>query len=308
MRIIALADLHYDRDTRDRVGMIARAVCSAEADVLVIAGDCAAGGYEYLEEVLSLFEQFDGHRLMVPGNHDLWQQAPPFDTWRVYETLVPEIAESCGFHCLDSAPVVIDGTAFVGSMGWYDYAMRQTTPPPAKVLVVPIEVYRSGSGKPSFRAVPGAHEKPWDQLTAEDYAANGLIWKSAGGRPRVAVWNDALNLDWGRDAPEMAQFFADRLREQLEEVAEDSEQVVAVTHFVPFMQLVDHNFERPGRAFARAYLGSPTLGDALLEADNLKLIIYGHRHRQQVSEVEGVVAADATVNSGDGPLLLTLPE
>lgn len=307
MRIVAVADPHYEDETGEHVERVAQAACETEADVLVIAGDCTADGQGRLAEVLALFDGFDGHRLMVPGNHDLWEHELPFDTWRTYEEIIPEIAQQQGFHCLDRGPLLIGGTAFVGGMGWYDYGMRQTNPPLEGMTVAPIEVALGENGKAGFSAVPGAEEKGWEGLEEGDYAANGLIWQ-ADGRPQVAVWNDALHLDWQRPAPEMAELFATRISAQVAEITDHSERVVGVTHFVPFAKLVDYDFERPGRAFARAYLGSTLLGQALLEATNLELVIYGHRHRQQVDEVGGVVTADASVKDGEGPLLLTLPE
>lgn len=307
MRIVAIADLHYDDETGERVKAVARAVAATKADVLVIAGDCTGAGPERLPEVLALFDGFDGHRLMVPGNHDLWQQELPFETWRIYEETIPEMAEQEGFHCLDQAPLVIDGTAFVGSMGWYDYGMRQTVPPDDGIIVMPIEVVRGEDGRLSFSAVPGAEEKSWEALEEQDYAPNALVWQT-DDRPQVAVWNDAIHLDWQRPATEVAELLAQRLSDQVAEVAESSSRVVGVTHFVPFAALADYNFERPGRAFARAYIGSALLGEALMQAPGLELVIYGHRHRQTVLEVEGVVTADASVEAGEGPLLLTLPE
>ncbi len=307
MRIVAIADMHYETETRDRAQAVARAVCDSGARVLVIAGDCAADGWQRLDEVLALFGDFEGHRLMVPGNHDLWQNERPFGTRRVYDETIPRIAEAQGFHCLDTGPKTIDGTAFVGSMGWYDYGMRQTEPPVDDMTVTPIQIGRGENGRVSFSAVPGVEEKGWEALEPEDYAANGLIWQTDGS-PRIAVWNDALHLSWERSAPEMAEQFARRLREQVAAVADDSERVVGVTHFVPFAELADHASERPAEAFVRAYLGSALLGEALMEAPNLELVIYGHRHEQQVREVQGIVTADADVSAGDGPLLLTLPD
>lgn len=308
MRVVAIADPHYNEDGRSRVEALAQAACSADADVLVLAGDCAADGPEYVGEALRLFAPFDGTRLMVPGNHDLWEDEQPFTTRRLYEETIPGIAAEHGFHCLDSAPVVVDGTAFVGVMGWYDFRMRQREAPVEGLTVTPIGVSRGANGKMSFSAVEGAEETGWGALDADDYAANGLIWQRGEATPEAAVWNDALRLDWERPAEEVAAEMADRLRAQIGEVATESERVVGVTHFVPFAELAEYHLDSPKRAFAKAFLGSPLLGDALLEAENLALVIYGHRHRQEVREVRGVVTADASVGPGDGPLLLTLPD
>jgi predicted phosphodiesterase len=308
MRIIALADLHFDTGSRPRIRAIAQAVEAAGADALVLAGDCAASGPELIPEALDLFAGFDGPRLMVPGNHDLWQAEPPFATARLYEQTIPAIAAAHGFHLLDREPFLLGDTAFVGVMGWYSYALRQRKAPRADLTVTPVQVARGADGGMEFAAAPGMGEKCWEELSAEDYVAGGLIWQ-AEGAPHVAVWNDALHLDWGRSDLAIARDFVERLRSQVAAVAGRARRVVGVTHFVPFAELAEHHLTTPTRAFARAYLGDPALGEALLEAEGLALVIYGHRHRQEVREVRGVVTADAGVADQDaGPLVLTLPD
>lgn len=314
MRIVALADPHFDAAARPRMRALAETVRATEADVLVLAGDCAAEGPELIPEVLDLLAAFNGPRLMVPGNHDLWQAELPFETARIYEQTIPEIAAAHGFHLLDREPFVLGDTAFVGCMGWYNYDLRQREAPQAGLTVTPVQVSRGADGGMDFAAVPGAGEKRWEELGAEDYAAGGLIWQ-ASGAPHVAVWNDAMHLDWGRPDAEIAARFVARLRAQVAAVAGRARRIVGVTHFVPFAELAEHHLTNPTRAFARAYLGDPALGEALLgerarsQAEGLALVICGHRHRQEVREVRGVVAADAAVVDLDsGPLLLTLPD
>jgi Icc-related predicted phosphoesterase len=308
MKLIAIADPHFNEDRASRARAVAEAVSGADADVLVVAGDCSADGIERVGDLLALFSEFDGTRLMVPGNHDLWQHDPPFATSDVYEETLPALAAEHGFHCLDQGPQIVGETAFVGCMGWYDYTMRQREAPVEGMTVTPINVAPGDDGQPSFSAVPGAGETTWEGLEAEDYAAGGLIWQLGDATPEVAVWNDVLHVNWRRPAPEVAAEMAQRLREQVAQVAGQCRRVVGVTHFVPFAELADHRLERPRRAWARAFLGSPLLGEALREAEDLALVICGHRHRQQVVDVQGVPVADASVYADDGPLLLTLPD
>ncbi|GEM_PF-685627 len=308
MRIAAIADLHFSEERRARAEAIAGAVASARADVLVIAGDCA-DGVEHLADALALFGEFGGVRLMVPGNHDLWQDTTPFDTRRLYEETIPAIAAEYGFHCLDSGPLVIDGTCFVGAMGWYDYQMRQRETPVEGITVSPIHVSRGEAGKMHFSSLPDARETGWEALEPRDYAANGLVWQTNGERPQVAVWSDPLHLDWGETSERLAAEMAARIRAQIRELADGCRRVVGVTHFVPFAELASHHLQSPRRAYAKAFLGSPLLGEALLAADNLALVIHGHRHRQEARRLHGIVVADAAVTGAqDGPLLFTLPD
>lgn len=308
MRIVAIADLHYDETRRPRVEAIANACRGARADVLVIAGDLA-DGVANIGETLALFEDIGETRLMVPGNHDLWQEAPPFETQFLYREAIPNIAAEHGFRCLDRGPVTVGQTAFVGAMGWYDYSMRQREAPSDNLTVTPVDVSLREHGQMGFSAVPGATETDWEGLEADDYAANGLVWQTDDDRPQVAVWSDPLHLDWEQPAGQVVAEMTGRIRVQVEEVGEQARHVVGVTHFVPFAELARYHLRTPRSAYAKAFLGSPLLGEALLEAVGLELVIYGHRHRQEVREVRGVVTADAAVTSGDaGPLLLTLPD
>lgn len=307
MRLIAIADLHYDADAHERMRDLARMINREGGDVLVVAGDCCAEGPALLGEVLGHFEDFPGERLMVPGNHDLWEDHPPFSTEQVYRETIPGIASEHGFHCLDRGARIVGDTAFVGVMGWYDYGMCQREAPTDGLTVMPVRVAPGAEGKMSFSALPGVGEMAWEDLTPEHYMANGLVWQSEGA-PHVTVWNDAVHLDWRRPDREVAECSADTLREQIASVAAQARRVVGVTHFVPFTELVSYRIENPTRAFARAYMGSSLLGEALLEAPGLTLAIYGHRHGQEVREVRGVVTADAEISDREGPLALTLPD
>ncbi len=306
MNIVAAADLHYNELTARRMRAVADRICGSGADVLVLAGDCAAGGSEEMGQALSLFESFDGPRLLVPGNHDLWVEHPPFDTWKRYLEVLPALAAEHGFHYLDQAPFMLDEVAFIGCAGWYDYGFRQPEPPMKGVWATPVHLVSGIGAALSFSPVPGVGEKRWQDLGADDYATKALIWQT-DGLPHVAVWNDGIHVDWGRPDQAMAEYFAQRLREQAAEVAGAS-QVVAVSHFVPFAEMAGGPFDEVGMAFGRAYSGSPLLGEALREVANLRLVICGHRHHQEVKQVGGLVVADASVaNEDEGPLLLTLP-
>jgi hypothetical protein len=60
--------------------------------------------------------------MVVPGNHDVWRNDT--DSRAKYEDLLPRLAREAGFHMLDTGPLVVGRTGFVGSIGWYDYSMR----------------------------------------------------------------------------------------------------------------------------------------------------------------------------------------
>jgi len=122
--VLATADLHYglypagDRATEE----LARHVCDSSADALVIAGDLADVDVENLAACLELFNAFDGLKLLVPGNHDLWTISGSSE--QIYREELPRVAREAAFHVLDTGPVVRGDLAFIGSIGWYDYSFR----------------------------------------------------------------------------------------------------------------------------------------------------------------------------------------
>lgn len=308
MKLVAVADLHYTPARRARLSALASAMCHAGADALLFAGDFVGGAADRLEEALALFAEYTGPKLMVAGNHDLWQQHPPFATWTRYQQTIAAAAREHGFHYLDEEPLVIGKVGFVGSIGWYDYSFRHLAEPRAGVRATPIRVAGSAGGGPRFVAVAGAQAVSWSELTSEDYRHKGLVWQ-ADGAPHVATWSDAAHLDWQRSDRDMAEHFARRMATQLEQVAGVARRVVAVTHFVPFPEFVGPDIPDVTRAFARAYLGSPLMGQVLGECEQLAAVVFGHRHRQEVRQVNGVLAVDASIaRPGENPLVLTLPD
>lgn len=123
-KLLVTADLHYgayssgDACTRQ----IAEYVNNSDADVFAIAGDVAGRDVADFRRCLGLFEGFPGVKLLVPGNHDVWTDGE--DSEEKYRVLLPQEARRCGFRMLDTAPEVVGGVAFIGSMGWYDYSFR----------------------------------------------------------------------------------------------------------------------------------------------------------------------------------------
>jgi predicted phosphohydrolase len=123
-RLLVTADLHYGN--RPQADLCTRALAgfagAREADALALAGDIGEREPDTFATCLELFSDFDGPRLLVPGNHDVWRNEA--DSREKYEELLPRLAQEAGFHMLDDEPRVIGDAGFVGSIGWYDYSMR----------------------------------------------------------------------------------------------------------------------------------------------------------------------------------------
>jgi len=138
-KLMVTADLHFrlypkgDSCTEE----LARRVCEGDADVFIVAGDVGDAAVETFEECLMLFADFDGLKLVVPGNHDLWTDSESSEVR--YREALPEAAARAGFHYLDREPVVRDGVGFIGSIGWYDYSFRN------EEIGVSLEDYRRKS-------------------------------------------------------------------------------------------------------------------------------------------------------------------
>ncbi len=138
-RLLATADLHFGLhpDGNASTLELARHVCASDADVFAIAGDVGDLDVENFQACLRLFEQFDGLKLLVPGNHDLWTTST--SSKDKYKTVLPRIASECGFKTLDVEPAVAGDVAFIGNIGWYDYSFHNPD------LKLSVEDYRRKS-------------------------------------------------------------------------------------------------------------------------------------------------------------------
>jgi 3',5'-cyclic AMP phosphodiesterase CpdA len=131
MRIAVTADLHYDLAERDERGRaeIARLVAllrASKPDALVLAGDTVGLGWAHLEAILRRLTAVAPNRLIVFGNHEYW--SADRRTWPHLDRLA-KVISTAGFHLLDRSPVVMDGVAFVGNCGWYDYSLAPPSAP-----------------------------------------------------------------------------------------------------------------------------------------------------------------------------------
>jgi 3',5'-cyclic AMP phosphodiesterase CpdA len=137
LRLLLTSDLHFgnyrsaDAATRE----LANWVCEADADVLALAGDVADGPPDFFDACFGLFEDFEGLKLVTPGNHDLWAKGA--SSLERYRTIYPRIAADRGFAMLDEGPQVLGNTAFIGNIGWYDYSFRNPE------LGLPLEQYEA---------------------------------------------------------------------------------------------------------------------------------------------------------------------
>ena len=146
MRVVVTSDLHYNiARSKKPTRAIADRICNAGGDILIFAGDTAAGRAAEFEEAFALFDAFRGPRLAIAGNHDIWTTGGD-DSFHRYENDLHEICRRSGVHYLDAEPYYAGECAIVGSMGWYDFSFR------AARLRIPLRFYQS-------KVAPGAAER-----------------------------------------------------------------------------------------------------------------------------------------------------
>lgn len=256
MRILATSDLNVNQ-ARHQAGLesLCAAIGASRADVLVVAGDFAAGAFDadYARWLPRL--DFPGPKLAVPGNHDVWQREGP--TWDRYRAFCAHLRDQ-GWHVLDHEPFRWRGVSFVGNMGWYDYSFFPAATPARDALA---------------RAAAERVRAPiagWDDLRR---------FLPTRRLPRVCRWNDARFTDWGQSDPEVAQHFHARLANDLDRAARLGDRIVAVVHHVPFAELVPVR-EDLRWSFARAFAGSGRMGDLLRATPGVALALCGHVHRR----------------------------
>lgn len=137
MRIAAISDLHVipGDDDIELLRSVKRRIEEIAPDVFVIAGDIS-DQIDLLSESLAQLHVSGCANLFVAGNHDVWFEDGKSPTsLDKYAKSISEICDKNGFIHLPDHQFISDDTAFVGSIGWYDYSFRRTE------LEIPIENY-----------------------------------------------------------------------------------------------------------------------------------------------------------------------
>ena len=268
MRILVTADLHYDiARSREPARDLARRAVQAGGDALVLLGDTAGRELGPFAECLRLFADFPGRKLLVPGNHCLWCRAGETSMQR-YEQVLPDLAASEGFAVLDHRPEVLGDVGLAGSIGWYDYSLRDES------LGIPVEFYR-------VKMAPGAAGRLGEHADILER------YKGVLGERQLSIvtrWMDGWNVRLGSSDEEFLALLAGKLRRQLADLSARSQRIVAFLHHVPFAELVPPG--RPDRfAFAAAYMGSPLLGRVLQEFPAVRDVYCGHTHWPGVHQI-----------------------
>jgi predicted phosphodiesterase len=276
MRLLVTADLHFNHPrSRPLAEELIEQMNRAGGDALLLVGDTAVADGDWLEQCLSQF-RFAGPKLFVPGNHELWTTGET-NSFELLQTILPNRVRRLGWHWLQGEPLRIGDVGFAGSIGWYDYAFA-----PAH-LGIPRRFYE-------HKISPGAAER-FDQY-AHLFASSDDIPPAA--REVLARWNDAKFIRLGRSDDQFVIELIQMLRAQLDSL-HAVPRVIAAVHHLPFRELLPP----PRNAqwdFAKAFLGSPQIGELLLTYSNVTELYCGHSHFARDAKIGHIHA----VNIGSG--------
>lgn len=254
MRLVVTADLHLNHKGGSPAAEAAiDEINRAPGDVLLFVGDTAIGDGDWLERALNAI-QFDGPKLFLAGNHELWTASG--DSYALFTESMPRRVRDAGWQWLETEPFERDGIAIVGSIGWYDYAFV------AADLQIPRRFYEA-------KVSPGAAERlsEWSSLLGDDV--------SAEARDIVVRWNDGRHISLGRSDEAFLDECIERLKTSLAKVS--APRVIAAVHHVPFGELMPPR-RAPAFDFVRAYFGSPRIGELLANDPRVSHVLCGHTH------------------------------
>lgn len=275
MRLLATADLHFNhRRSKPLAEQSIAEMNAAGGDVLLVIGDTAVADGDELEQCLSLF-RFRGPKLFVAGNHELWTKRA--DSHVIYSEELPRRVRALGWQWLETEPFTTDRLTIIGSVGWYDYSFARDT------LGIPRRFYE-------HKISPGAAKR------FSEFA--GLFDPSDDVPPAslevLARWNDAKFVKLHRPDEVFLEELLARLEAQLVRAA-NVPRIVAATHHVPFHELLPpmHGAQWD---FARAYLGSPRMGELLGRFANVSHVLCGHSHFPAEARIGSIHA----INIGSG--------
>ncbi len=276
MKISAISDIHYP-ENESQLEKVAREI--SDSNVLVIAGDISSDVLDY-GKVLREFKGFEGAKIAVLGNHDLYV-GEKGDSIKKMKTL-SGICERNGFHLLDDSPVIIGRVGFVGNIGWYDYQFAQ----------------RECEEKVCFFNNGSQRDIKVSEMTDEDFKVKVYRF-CTNGRKYEMSWADVKYIKWNYDDKEFLELQLEKLQKNLEDVSPKVNGIVYVSHHIPIWNFIYQKPRNPEWSVFNAYQGSPRLGEVALSCPKLSAIICGHSHIPNQARVGNVACYDVSRDFGE---------
>ncbi len=165
---------------------------------------------------------------------------------------------------LGKNPIIISDIAFVGTIGWYDYSTRNES----LDSVFPMAAYES---KRSFFGI-------WNDGEWAYWPRDPKI-ESKDCRPR--------KLAHKMSDQDVAKMLCQDLSDQLRTIEGKVKKAVALTHTVPFKELVKYT-GHPSSDFACAFIGSVQLGETIRASKSVTHAICGRTHFPAVMKLHSV--------------------
>ncbi len=239
---------------------MAKLLGELDPDVFIFAGDVSPNRLDvkcFLEGLVGV----KASKFFVCGNHDIWvsiaEQIKGHNSFTKYCSDLRKLCEKNDFHYLQKQPIIISDTAFAGTIGWYDYSTR--------------------------------NESLDHVFSMQDYVSNQSF---------VGSWNDGQYAYWTKNPEsllrltdiEVSRVFCSDLADQLLRVRGKVKQAVAVTHIVPFKELVRYKGD-PYFDFFSAFIGNVNLGKVIADSKIVKYAVCGHTHFPAEIEIGSVQCA-----------------
>lgn len=256
VRLAVTADLHWGHSPRG-VAATRRLIDHLRRhppEVLILAGDIGTG--TLFADCLAQFDDLSCHKLLVPGNHDVWVKfEADHDSLFLYEHDLPRQSADHGFHYLDHGPFILKeaDVAVVGSMNWYDYSW-------------------------SLERLRALHPTELERLRTKRFSR---------GRH-----NDANFVRWSLDDVGFTARLVAAFERQLLGALEQVGRVIVVTHHPPLHGLAFPHEEEPTELDALlwdAFCGNRAMEELLRRhAERIAFAFCGHTHRARTSEAHTI--------------------
>ena len=128
MEIVTLSDTHVGQKGWGTRGLVAlhKVAAMDPFKILILNGDIGET-FEGFDLALEIIKTIPAeYKLFVCGNNDVDKIGGVcFD----YAQTLQDKVRFAGIHVLDLAPIIIDGVAFVGNLGWYDGTLWKPVDP-----------------------------------------------------------------------------------------------------------------------------------------------------------------------------------
>ncbi|MCZ6872671.1 MAG: metallophosphoesterase [bacterium] len=265
MRLAFTSDLHTDSHSANRCvwqEMVAM-LHDIQPDIFICCGDIAADAQQLGISLFAL-ESLPCPKLLVPGNHDIWVRNKNWlkkgvTSRHKHDNLLPALCHAAGFHPLWIEPFLFGNIAFCGSMGWYDYSLRN-------------HAFDAHFSLQDYRR-KGFQSYQWNDRRF-------VHWHRPGenGTSPTQIRDEVLAAD-----------LANKLTQQLQYAQQHASRIIAVTHMLPFRAMMVYHQE-PQRDYFGAFMGSVLLGEAIQSCPQVELVLSGHTHRKQTVQVGHITA------------------